>query len=379
MISDHSKKPFWYYKEFCLMSQASKDKDLSPSRRSNPVLHRATYNKRRVLMIAACIAALAFLLSTPLLKIDCTEQYNFIFGYYTAVRIFLSLANIFSMAFTYSKISKKLHKLHLKRVFLMDAASASKYRDQRNKRRSSDEHESGGNDVTPVPETEDAEATLRVNKVPLSEKISIASLVNSFRRVSRNAKTRFSKSDEMNDPSALPQNFPAYLRERKRRRQEKRMTIVMFSATVCFTTLVLPQCINGLLEYVFLESWIFNQRNCYKWLESLSVCLFNLHFSVNFFIYLIVNTSFRNRIKRMIKLKMHEENPNSEGRVLQVSREKENDNNARSRLKVSHVTFIPIQGQQGQSQSNDDDIIELSTCKVNQGRCPSIIETEEII
>ena len=76
-------------------------------------------------------------------------RYDYMFGYYLSVRTFLAMTNISCMTMTYYKISKRLQKLHLKRVMSMNAAAASKMRDAIALHASSSSHNADGESPPP--------------------------------------------------------------------------------------------------------------------------------------------------------------------------------------------------------------------------------------
>ena len=287
--------------------------------------------------------SLSIILSIPVLKSKCAEGHDPMFGYYLLVRCLLAFLNIFTMVFTYHKISKKLHKLHLKRIVNLNAAAAAKNRDILQKTTSAPNSRQVSEllaiqPVSNAPQIDTASTSvansalnpqgdnyseLRLdlpedNLVAKSE-FQIQSLRqiengSTYRRNQSFPKTSIDKSDvegknlrvlfrnALNDLNKNGRDsFPGYIRECKRRRHEKRMTTIMFIATACFTALVIPQCISSFLEFFWPIEWKVEQKNCYRMLESVSVCLFNLHFSVNFFIYLLVNSSFRKRLARLCR------------------------------------------------------------------------------
>ena len=206
-------------------------------------------------------------------------------------------------------VSRKLHRLHLKRVSLMDAASAARRRDN-------EQNQEIGKKNLEAKHSHRTESTTshssigEVNKDPNNppknqkRRSLVQKVGNGIRLACHKEQVPSSSQGGQNvtTATATTSELPGFMRERRRRRQEKRMTIVMFCATACFVGLVLPQCINGLLEWAIREAWMKDQHQCYLWVENVSICLFNLHFTVNFFIYMSVNSSFRLRVRRLLRL-----------------------------------------------------------------------------
>ena len=278
--------------------------------------------------VAACSAA-------PLVMSDCENEFDYMFGYYLTVRTFLAMTNISCMTITYYKISKRLQKLHLKRVMSMNAAAASKMRDALVCKTNTEMSETQTNkqeniraSTNVVEEATEESETGQSGSYKAKKQVKIQVMTH-FRKlrspVDLNARGSVCSFENNSSTKTVSpnlefyRNLPGYMRERTRRKQEKKMAVVMFCATIAFLILVCPQCVANIVEFCLTEEWTVTQRNCFFWVDAISVCLFNLHFSVNFFIYSIVNSSFRKRLRCILRCQRSEQHSDFKGKMVNVS------------------------------------------------------------
>ena len=303
-----------------------------------PVVHEYIYNKDKVRKIISGTALFTCLLAAPAIAANCSEARDPMFAYYVIVRNSLALLNIFAMVLTYHKISRRLRTLYMRRVQSLNAAVSAKMRDDtvefsgqhfscRDTTGSANsrslkqvalyESHSGSeekiiaddlkviDDDNLVPNS--INPSIRSSRTEIDSKTGIKVSLIPRREI---AKGKLRKTHVNN----LTKTLPSYIVACTRRKREKRMTKIMFTATACFTVLVLPQCIKSAMEIIWHENW---KGNCFAWAEHISVFLFNLHFLTNFFVYFLVNSAFRKRLKTFVTCSQPNSNENR-GRFIET-------------------------------------------------------------